>query len=239
MEACDPWDDCYRRMTLVRVAANRAGAMAALVAAGRGVRAAGEAITVLPFTHVRQQIHRIPTAPSLAELLHDAAATREWAAAGRQATFALTVRRTPMDATGALTGAGHTTHLLELRRTTWAGAGPLASGHGCTHAFTGAVTELWPWPRTDDAALPGAAPRLLNAADADHGFHGGALGAPLLKQQVEFGPKCAWQRPGDAARLVALRGHRCRGSPAHCGPGRAAGDSCNAAAMGTNSPARG
>ena len=95
---------------------------------------------------------------------------------------------TPMDATGALTGAGHTTHLLDLRRTTWAGAGPSASGHGCTHAFTGTVAELWSWPRTDDAALPGAAPRLLDAADADHGFHGGPLGAPLRKRHVELGP---------------------------------------------------
>ena len=144
-------------------------------------------LTILPFTHVRQQTHRIPTAHSMAELLHDAAATREWAAAGRQATFALTVRRTPMDATGALTGAGHSTHLLETPHTTWAGAGPSASVHGCTRAFTGAVAELWSWPRTDDAALPGAAPLPLSAADADHGFHGGAPCARLRKQFVECG----------------------------------------------------
>ena len=49
------------------------------------------------------------------------------------------------------------------------------------------VAELWSWPRTDDAALPGAAPLPLGAADADHGFHGGALCAPLRKQFVELG----------------------------------------------------
>ena len=93
------------------------------------------------------------------ELLHDAAATREWAAAGRQATFALTVRRTPMDATGALTGAGHSTHLLETRRTTWAGAGPSANVHGCMHAATRccSTSELskfsYAWPLAKECGV--------------------------------------------------------------------------------------
>ena len=63
VEAGDPQDDCYRMMTLVRVAANCAGLMAALVVAGPGVRVAGEVATILPCTQVRQQMHRIPRAP--------------------------------------------------------------------------------------------------------------------------------------------------------------------------------
>ena len=70
VEACDPRDDCYRRMALVRVSATCAGAIAALVVAGQCLRVAGKAVTILPFTHVRQQIHRIPTAPTIAEQLH-------------------------------------------------------------------------------------------------------------------------------------------------------------------------
>ena len=128
--------------------------MAALMVAGPSLRIAGETASILPFTHLRQQIHRIPTAPSMAEWLHDAAANREWAAAGRQSTFALTLRRTPMDAMGALTRAAHSTHLFEARQTRWPGAGPAARAYGCTHAFTGAVTEVWSWPRTDDTTLP-------------------------------------------------------------------------------------
>ena len=48
VEALDPRDDSYRRMTLVRVVANCAGAMAALMAAGPTLTIAGEAALILP-----------------------------------------------------------------------------------------------------------------------------------------------------------------------------------------------
>ena len=92
-----------------------------------------------------------------------------------------------MDAMGALTGAGHSTHLLEARRSNWPGAGPAARAYGCTHAFTGAVTEVWSWPRTDDTTLPGAAPLPMRAADTDQGFECGALCAPLRRQFLDLG----------------------------------------------------
>ena len=101
-----------------------------------------------------------------------------------------------MNSMGAVTGAAHSTHRLGERQTSWPGAGPLARAYGCTHAFTGAVTEVWVWPRTDDTALPGAAPMPMGSADTDCGFECRALGAPLRKQHLDLG---AGTHGGDTA----------------------------------------
>ena len=71
-------------MTLVRVAPNCAESMTALMVAGASIRLAGEVVSNSPLTHIRQQIHRIPCAPSLAERMHDAVAA-PGARCGREA----------------------------------------------------------------------------------------------------------------------------------------------------------
>ena len=157
-------------MILVRAAPGAQPEMEGLIAAGRRIWVGGADFPVLRFTHTREAAHISPTTQTQAAQLHATAARTRPYAAGRAATFGITVERAAIRGDGLPEPGTTRPYLL----TPCSGAQWQGAAGGVCGTFSQALSrtrvEVWSWPGGDDRGRQaGARPPPMAQDAARHG----------------------------------------------------------------------